>query len=213
MPRSLVALGASAVAAIYVAGYARTQSADASLDDIATAVATSAPTTVATVQPSTAIAPSQRATRERAGQAPAQTAPSAPASTASGTAPNVSVATSPSNTTPGTTSNAAPSTSTAPAASTAPSTATQSTYKDGTYSGMGTSRRGNVWVDVTVNGGQIELVTITRSTLQYPVRDIAGLPAQVVAKQSAQVNIVSGATYSSQAFRTAVSQALQGARA
>jgi hypothetical protein len=32
---------------------------------------------------------------------------------------------------------------------------------------MGTSRRGNVWVDVTINGGQVELVTITRSTLQY----------------------------------------------
>ena len=78
---------------------------------------------------------------------------------------------------------------------------------------MGTSRRGSVWVDVTMNAGRIELVTITRSTLQYPVRDIAGLPAQVVAKQSGQVDIVSGATYSSQAFRTAVSQALQAALA
>jgi len=78
---------------------------------------------------------------------------------------------------------------------------------------MGTSRRGNVWVSVTVESGRVELVSITRSTLQYPVRDIAGLPAQVVAKQSAQVNIVSGATYSSQAFRTAVSQALQQAGA
>jgi hypothetical protein len=71
MPRGLVALSASAVAAIYVAGYARTQSADASIDDIATAVATSAPTTVATVQPSTAIAPTQRSTLGRQAQAPA----------------------------------------------------------------------------------------------------------------------------------------------
>ena len=44
-----------------------------------------------------------------------------------------------------------------------------------------------------------------------PVRDIAGLPAQVVQRQSAQVDIVSRATYSSQAFRGAVCQALSKA--
>jgi uncharacterized protein with FMN-binding domain len=47
--------------------------------------------------------------------------------------------------------------------------------------------------------------------LQYPLRDIAGLPGQVVQRQSAQVDIVSRATYSSQAFRGAVSQALSKA--
>ena len=40
------------------------------------------------------------------------------------------------------------------------------------------------------------------------LRDIAGLPSEVVDRQSAQVDIVSRATYSSQAFRTAVAQAL-----
>ena len=205
MPRSLVALSASAVAAIYFAGYARTQSADASIDDITTAVASTSPTTVATVQPSTAIAPTQRSARARQAQPSAQTAPSSPST--STTAPSAPSA--PSTTAPSTSSSTAPASSTAPVSS----TATQSTYKDGTFSGSGTSRRGSVWVDVTINGGKIELVTITRSTLQYPVRDIAGLPAEVVAKQTSQVNIVSGATYSSQAFRTAVSQALQAARA
>src|SRR4051812_20497867 len=107
MPRSLVALGASAVAAIYVAGYARTQSADASIDDIATAVASTSPTAVATVQPSTAIAPSQRATGGRRGQAPS--------SAASGTAQNATGGTggtggtvSSSSATPGSTSNSTP---------------------------------------------------------------------------------------------------------
>lgn len=84
-------------------------------------------------------------------------------------------------------------------------------YKDGTYSGHGTSRRGDVWVDVTVGGGRITSVKITRSTLQYPLRDIADLPDEVVQRQSAQVDIVSRATYSSQAFRGAVSQALSSA--
>jgi uncharacterized protein with FMN-binding domain len=68
-----------------------------------------------------------------------------------------------------------------------------------------------VWVNVDVQSGRISTVTITRSTLQYPLRDIAGLPDQVVQRQSAQVDIVSRATYSSQAFRTAVSQALSKA--
>jgi uncharacterized protein with FMN-binding domain len=183
MPRGLVALGASAVAAIYVVGYARTQSADASIDAIATAVATAPPTAAATTQPTAAINQRQRS--------------AAATSTSTSTAATPTVA------------------PTAPSASTAPTTAQQAqpSYRDGTYSGMGTSRRGNVWVSVTIQGGRIELVSITRSTLQYPVRDIAGLPAQVVGKQSSQVDIVSGATYSSQAFRTAVSQALQEAAA
>jgi uncharacterized protein with FMN-binding domain len=70
-----------------------------------------------------------------------------------------------------------------------------------------------VWVSVQVQGGRIANVTITRSTLQYPLRDIANLPAEVVERQSAQVDIVSRATYSSQAFRAAVAQALASAKA
>ncbi len=85
-------------------------------------------------------------------------------------------------------------------------------YKDGTYSGQGSSRRGDVWVSLDIAGGHITTVTITKSTLQYPLRDIAGLPAQVVQRQSAQVDTVSRATYSSQAFKAAVSQALMAAR-
>jgi uncharacterized protein with FMN-binding domain len=183
IPRGLVGLSASAVAAIYLAGYVRTQSADASIDAIVTAVATPPPPAATASQPSTAVT-------RRGGTAPgpssAQPAP---------------VPSSPQAPTP------------APSTTQTTTQQTQATYQDGTYSGMGTSRRGNVWVSVTVDSGRIELVSITRSTLQYPVRDIAGLPAQVVAKQSAQVDIVSGATYSSQAFRTAVSQALQAATA
>jgi uncharacterized protein with FMN-binding domain len=43
------------------------------------------------------------------------------------------------------------------------------------------------------------------------LRDIAGLPSQVVQRQSAQVDIVSRATYSSEAFKDAVAQALSQA--
>lgn len=88
-----------------------------------------------------------------------------------------------------------------------------SPYADGTYAGTGTSRRGNVSVSVTVASGKISNVTLTGVTTEYPVARIAGLPAQVVSRQSAQVDSVSGATYSAQAFRLAVQAALARASA
>jgi len=81
-------------------------------------------------------------------------------------------------------------------------------YRDGTYQGQGTSRRGGFRVAVTIQGGAITNVAFTQVTTQYPVSRVAGLPAQVVARQSAQVDRVSGATFSTQAFQQAVQQAL-----
>jgi uncharacterized protein with FMN-binding domain len=162
MHRGLVALSASAVAAVYMAGYLRTQAADASIGGAAV------PTlTAATTAPIAAAAPARTATP-------------------------------------------APRPVVQPQAQTS---ATAAAYKDGTFTGQGSSRRGDVWVSVQVQGGRIATVTITRSTLQYPLRDIATLPSEVVQRQTAQVDIVSRATYSSMAFRGAVSQALASARA
>ncbi len=174
MPRSLVALSASAVAAIYMAGYLHTQAADASI-----AVAAVPTLTV--------------------GQAAAVAAPTA-------TAPQPTIQRQ-----PATSSRTQPTPQSTPAGSSA-SAPTRAAYNDGTYTGQGTSRRGDVWVSVQVQGGRVSSVTITRSTLQYPVRDIADLPAEVVQRQSAQVDIVSRATYSSMAFRDAVTQALSSAQ-
>lgn len=81
-------------------------------------------------------------------------------------------------------------------------------YRDGTYQGHGTSRRGGVGVAVTVQGGRITNVAFTDVTTQYPVSRIAALPGQVLARQSAQVDRISGATFSVQAFQQAVQQAL-----
>jgi uncharacterized protein with FMN-binding domain len=86
------------------------------------------------------------------------------------------------------------------------------TYRDGTYQGRGTSRRGDVGVSVTIQGGRITNVAITQITTQYPASRIAALPGQVVARQSAQVDRITGATYSVQAFQQAVQQALAQAR-
>ena len=144
MPRRLVALSSSAIAAIYFAGFAATRAADAARVSVATAV------------PSTA------------------------------------------------------SISSSVSASSAP---TVSPYKDGTFTGTGTSRRGNITVAVTIAGGRISNVSLTSVATEYPASAVASQPAQVVASQSAQVNGVSGATYSAQAFRGAVQAALQQAKA
>ncbi len=189
MNRGLVALSASAIAAVYAAGYVRTQAADTALG-----VAESAPTAqVVTVAPAT--------------QPPAAT-PLLPRGRGGGDGSQPSVPA---------TSQPPPAQATPPAArATAAPTAAQSTatnYKDGTYTGVGQSRRGGVQVALTVQGGRIASVNITRVSTQYPVSDIASLPAQVVARQSAQVDRVSGATYSWMAFRGAVQQALSQAQA
>jgi uncharacterized protein with FMN-binding domain len=94
-----------------------------------------------------------------------------------------------------------------------PTTTTTSGYRDGTYQGSGTVRFGSVSVAVTIEGGRISNVALTRVTTSYPAARIAALPAQVVTRQSAQVDRVSGATSSTQAFQQAVLQALSQARA
>jgi uncharacterized protein with FMN-binding domain len=185
MHRGLVALSASAVAAIYMAGYLRTQAADASIDAASVptlAARQSAPVAAAapSLPPPPTVAPVPR-TSPGQRQVPAAPGAAQPSTPPGGAAPATS--------------------SQAPAP-----------YRDGTYTGQGTSRRGDVWVSLQVQGGRIANVSITRSTLQYPLRDIASLPSEVVQRQSAQVDIVSRATYSSMAFRGAVTQALAAAR-
>jgi uncharacterized protein with FMN-binding domain len=136
LPRSLVALSASVVAAIYTAGYIRTQLADANL---ATAERVPIVTTTVnpTAQPGVAILvriPSDR--------------PSQESSRSDGQTP----------------------------------TAELGVYKDGAYEGAGRSRRGDVEVTITIQGGRITRVSLDTVTTQYPVRYIAGLPAQAIAR-------------------------------
>jgi uncharacterized protein with FMN-binding domain len=195
MHRGLVAVSASAIAAVYMAGYLRTQSADASIG----AAAVQSASVVASAPIATNPAPS--ATPTAILQLPPVAQGQVP--TAPRIAPTLQPTTAPLQ-------RAAPP-PTAPPAPAAPQQAQSGALKDGTFAGQGSSRRGDVWVSVDVQAGRIANVTITRSTLQYPLRDIAGLPSQVVQRQTAQVDIVSRATYSSQAFRQAVSQALSKA--
>jgi uncharacterized protein with FMN-binding domain len=68
-------------------------------------------------------------------------------------------------------------------------------------------------VAVTVRGGRVKSVEITDSTTVFPPNAVSPLVPEVMARQSANLDIVSGATGSSQAFQGAVQAALGRAAA
>lgn len=84
--------------------------------------------------------------------------------------------------------------------------------RDGVYSGWGTSRHGDIQATVEIKDGRIVSATITQCRTRYPCSDVAALPGQVVRRQSPEVDIVSGATHSSDAFYYAVVDALSKAK-
>jgi uncharacterized protein with FMN-binding domain len=163
IPRRLVALSSSAIAAIYFAGLLSTRAAAESVS--ATAGVETTP--VSTVVASSSVTPTS--------------------------APTIVVGAT------------ATATKTALASSTG--------YADGTYTGTGSGRYGSVTVSLSTSGGKIASVQITKVSTTFPVSQIASLPAQVVQRQSATVNAVTGATASSLAFKQAVQQALVQAAA
>jgi uncharacterized protein with FMN-binding domain len=231
MSPRLVTLSSSAVAAIYLAGYLATRTADAGIPTSApsgiVATASVAPTAVPTrlglAQPVEREVDDRRGRRGRRGEGPGLTAPQPRVDAAgpSSGAPSAVAPTAPGASTtapgPGVAPSSTPRPVGAAASSAAPPVGTatpaaSSGYRDGTYTGSGTSRRGGFEVAVTIQGGRIANVALTRVTTQYPASRIAGLPGQVVARQSAQVDRVSGATYSVQAFQQAVQAALAQAK-
>ena len=84
--------------------------------------------------------------------------------------------------------------------------------KDGVYSGWGTSRHGDIQAYVEIKGGKIASTFISECLTQYSCSWIAKLPGQVVARQSPEVDYVSGATQSTNAFYYAVVEALKKAK-
>jgi uncharacterized protein with FMN-binding domain len=85
-------------------------------------------------------------------------------------------------------------------------------YKDGTYLGWGSSRHGDIQASVVVENGRITSASIAQCLTRYSCSWIAPLPPQVVTRQSANVDYVSGATQSTNAFYDAVVDALAKAK-
>jgi uncharacterized protein with FMN-binding domain len=85
-------------------------------------------------------------------------------------------------------------------------------WKDGTYTGWGYSRHGNIEAAVVIEGGRIMSATISQCRTRYSCSVIERLPPQVAQRQSPDVDYVSGATQSADAFYGAVVEALSKAK-
>jgi len=220
---NLVGLGSAAVLAVYSAGYARTREAAQRFEGedrqrhaalpmttaaIAPEVATPTPTAeppVAMRTPTTSKAPATKSSKK--------TSPSAVTAESKPTTPVVDTATR-ADTAP-TSQPVAPAqtTPTAPATDTATkSEKTQLGWKDGTFTGWGGSRHGDIQATVEIKAGRIVSAWISICATQYSCSWIDSLPGQVVARQSPEVDFVSGATQSTNAFYYAVVQALRKAK-
>ncbi len=81
-------------------------------------------------------------------------------------------------------------------------------YRDGMFFGRGTSRHGDIEAMVEIKDGRIISASISQCLTRYSCSWIAALPPQVVARQSPDVDYVSGATQSANAFYYAVAEAL-----
>jgi uncharacterized protein with FMN-binding domain len=147
--------------------------------------------------------------------------PTTPSTTTTGTTTDTSGTTTTDG--PTTTDGAAPATA-APTPTLAPTqdttTATTSGYTDGTVTGDTVSTRfGDVQVQVTISGGVITDV----SALQLPSNDSHSarisqaaepiLRQEALTAQSANIDLLSGATYTSDAYARSLQSALDQARA
>lgn len=102
----------------------------------------------------------------------------------------------------------------APATDTAatPAPAEKPKLKDGTYTGWGTCRHGDIQAQITIEGGKITVARISQCLTRYSCDVIGRLPPEVIQRQSAEVDWVTGATQSADAFYYAVTDALSKAK-
>lgn len=107
----------------------------------------------------------------------------------------------------------APAMNAAPVPANAPAPApSRPMWKDGTYTGWGYSRHGNIEAAVVIEGGRIASAAISQCRTRYSCDVIDKLIPQVAQRQSPDVDYVSGATQSADAFYGAVVEALSKAQ-
>jgi uncharacterized protein with FMN-binding domain len=113
----------------------------------------------------------------------------------------------------------APSATNVPTAKSAPAPTTSSGYKDGTYTGSEVDVRwGLVQVQTTIQGGQIANVHVTeypnerRTSARINSIAVPELQQEAIQAQSANVNIITGATLTSEGFQMSLQDALSQAK-
>jgi uncharacterized protein with FMN-binding domain len=226
LANGLVAAGAAAVMAVYAAGYSKTRSA-ADQFDAQSAVRRLPPaaTPPAVEAPAT---PPRSASIERPAQSPTAarvaapiakvsespkpaaqamtTEPAPPSATVETAAPPAPVAIA------SVVPPAAPIVPPTPVAAPAPVADAAAKWKDGTYLGWGTCRHGDIQAQVIIEGGRIRNASIAQCLTRYSCDIIGRLPPEVIQRQSAEVDYVSGATQSANAFYYALLDALSKAK-
>lgn len=91
----------------------------------------------------------------------------------------------------------------------------QGKYIDGTYTGVGTGKNGDINVTVTVDGGKIQSIELGEHSETPGIYENAesGVIDSIINTQETNVDIVSGATFSSNGIMQAVENALESASA
>jgi len=90
----------------------------------------------------------------------------------------------------------------------APAPRKEGQLKDGTFTGWGYSRHGDIQAAVVVQDGRVVSAEITQCLTRYSCDVIDMLPAQVISRQNAFVDLISGATESANAYSNAIFRAL-----
>jgi uncharacterized protein with FMN-binding domain len=226
--RPLIALSSAAVVAVYAAGYLRTRSAADRFDAEAStrrAAATAPPHLEAVVPlppapsvgstPGAQVPPFDAPSLQRRPRSAAAVPTVIPAAPVASDSVSSSTATElPGENQPVQTPAPEPAVAAVPVPLVQlPQPAAVATeYKDGTYLGWGYCRHGDIQASVVVENGRIASTTIARCLTRYSCSWIELLPSQVVTRQSPEVDYVSGATESSDAFHDAVADALSKAK-
>jgi uncharacterized protein with FMN-binding domain len=228
LANSLVAVSSAAVMAVYAAGYTRTRAAAEGFDaetagrrspgippparnaspvpgvpagesirPAEVAPAADSPQLVASVHP----APAAKLTADTSAPASVVNQPAAPPVGSDGAPPKTETFVA--------TATAAP----APVAAAPAVSPAAPPWKDGKYDAWGTCRHGDIQATVTIEGGKIASAVISECATRYSCDVIDKLPPEVPLKQSENVDNVSGATQSANAFSYAVFYALAKANA
>jgi uncharacterized protein with FMN-binding domain len=219
--RPLVALSSAAILAVYAAGYERTRSAaDRFAAEAAPRrTAAGAPPNAEVVIAPPALPKPNPAVQIAPFNAPRKSVPgTAPPRSTTVAAPVVSEPAPAASPEPTIESPAVQAPQPEPAAEAAPVVqapappVVAAEYKDGTYLGWGYCRHGDIQASVVIENGRIASTSIARCLTRYSCSWIEHLPAQVATRQSPNVDYVSGATESSDAFYQAVVDALSKAK-
>ncbi len=185
--------------------------AAASVPAVAPAAAVPAATPAAPAAPAAAPPPTPPVTAAASAPRPAPSAeparstgasaPAAASASASAAAPAADAATT-------ATEGGAPAADAPPK----PGDAVPIVYKDGNYLGWGSCRHGQIQAHIIIENGKITSSSIAKCLTRYSCSWIKPIVPQVVQRQSPDVDYISGATESSDAFYYAVVAALDQAK-